>query len=469
MKDKYLALVLQHARLLDEMGRMPEAVSYYRQAVELSGRDPHYLRHLAFALTRDRQADEAIEILESLMDIFPDDRELHSWLGTLYQATDQVEKARQVIHSFFSHYPSHPTKPHRRDAPKILRTLGAENTVYKLSLRSNGQVKRKRQGGHFTLKYLLDRKRYNFDNYYILGDNIDRIAPAQTYDLLLNTIADPDVELSALKSLESYIAAHPKVQVINHPSKVISTSRDGNYQTFKDREGIYFPRTERLYSGGRGAVEIAADIEARNFRYPMILRQPGTQSARSTALVDDREALVAYITQNQSDCYYVIEFVKNASKKGHYSKIRFFAIDGVLYPVVYHIDQVWNVHGGNRKTFMSSHGWMLKKERQFLDNPASIIGKDNYKRLKEIPKLIGLDFFGFDFTLKSDGTVLFFELNPAMRHSFDHANRFEYMRPHMQAITDAFTKMVDDRIALARKARSAMGYAVLSQPARASR
>jgi len=416
------------------------------KAAEVSVSEPKSKLKLGITLAESHHYEEAKRVLEGLLEALPASRDLHTWLGSLYRAVGEDEKSVETIRGFFGRHPNQFLKSKRKDAPSILCAFGVENTEYRLGRSRDGRASKKRRGGHFNLEYLLNEASYSFNNYSIVENNINRLDLKGHYDLLLNTIADPDVEMASLKALAQFVDAHPELPVINHPAQVIPTSRDGNYQTFKHVEGIHFPHTERLYAIGREANEIADDIERRGFAYPFIMRQPGTHTARSTELVVGRDELVSYITDAQSDCYYVIEFVPNASAEGHYSKIRFFAIDGILYPVVYHVDQVWNVHGGNRKTFMADHDWMQAREAEFLNDPASVIGTEVHERLKKIPALIGLDFFGFDCTVQDDGTVLIFELNPAMRHSFDHAANFEYMRSHMQAITDAFTQMVETRI-----------------------
>jgi len=58
-----------------------------------------------------------------------------------------------------------------------------------------------------------------------------------------------------------------------------------------------------------------------------------------------------------------------------------------------------------------------------------------------------LDFFGIDFTITEDDTFLIYELNPTMRHSFDHAYNFSYLRQPDQNITDAFNDMIEARMA----------------------
>ena len=59
--------------------------------------------------------------------------------------------------------------------------------------------------------------------------------------------------------------------------------------------------------------------------------------------------------------------------------------------------------------------------------------------------LVRLDFFGVDFTVTDASELLIYEMNPVMRHSFDHARLFPYLRPHLQRITAAFRDMVELR------------------------
>ena len=129
----------------------------------------------------------------------------------------------------------------------------------------------------------------------------------------------------------------------------------------------------------------------------------------------------------------------------YYRKLRLFCIDGKLYPVVCHIDQVWNVHGGNPKTLMKTNDWMQDEEKSFLNDPKAYVGADNYRLLENLHDIIKLDFFGVDFNLMADNSILIYELNPAMRHSLVHAESLPYLTPSLQVISDAFARMTIDR------------------------
>jgi hypothetical protein len=103
------------------------------------------------------------------------------------------------------------------------------------------------------------------------------------------------------------------------------------------------------------------------------------------------------------------------------------------------------VHGSNRKTLMAKHDWMMAEEKSYMADPRAYLGGEIYERLEKLPDLVGLDFFGFDFNVTEDGEILIFEMNPAMRHSFDHAANFDYLKPHMERVTKAFREMIDKR------------------------
>ena len=129
-----------------------------------------------------------------------------------------------------------------------------------------------------------------------------------------------------------------------------------------------------------------------------------------------------------------------------FRKLRLFHIDGEFFPVVCHLDKVWNVHGGNRKTIMRGDETLMAEEKSFLNDWKSYVGAANVDRIETVAERTGLEFFGMDFTIDADGSLFIYELNPAMRHSFDHARNFPYKLPYDQAIAEAFTRMVSQRM-----------------------
>ena len=460
-KETLISMMFRHADMLSGTMQSAESALLYEIASHLAGvgnesltkgKSSEDLRQTGAVLLTAGRLQLALKVYEQLAQQDPGSHEDHTRLAALYRDANGDEMARDFLQNFFAKNPieREPAANDKTSKGSILCMTGYDKSTYKIGKRGDGSFKCYRSGGHFMLRYLVDMHDYDVTNYVVARDNLATTQPTGTFDLLLNTIADPDTEHASLLSLEKYVADHPPASLINHPTHVMKTTRDGNYARLNAIDGIRFPRTIRFAAAGSSPENLASAIEAEGFNYPLIIRRTGTHTAVSTELVDHRQALESYIKSSEGDELYVIEFIDSSSDEGHFTKMRLFAIDGQLYPVVHHIDEVWNVHGGNRKTFMASHEWMLEKEQQFMRDPKSVIGNEAYALLQTLPDVIGLDFFGFDFTTLPDGTILIFELNPAMRHSFDHAENFAYLEPHMQAISDAFAAMVDKKIQEAR-------------------
>ena len=456
-KETLISLLFQQADLLAKEGQKKQSATLFEFAMHLSGSQLDKaetkdgfasLENQAQYLLANGRFVVAATVFETLAAAAPDNQEVHLNLAALYFALDRRTDADNLLVEFFGRQPMDATLTDTGGAKKgkLLQMSGYDKSYYKIGSRANGTFQRYRRGGHFMLKHLLNTDPYDLYSYTVCADNITRCAPDVAPDLLLNTIADADTEYRSLKTLETYVASQQTAAVINHPTNVLKTTRDQNYQRLNALPGVRFPRTERFSVGGKSVQTLLTDIETAGFSMPLIIRETGTHTAVTTKLIREKIELERYLADVGGDSVYVIEFIENASPEGHYTKMRFFAIGGILYPVVRHVDEVWNVHGGNRKTFMNGHPWMIEREKQFLADPTSVIGEKATTTLQKLPDFIGLDFFGIDFTLLEDGTVLIFELNPAMRHSFKHAEKSPYMRPHLEVISAAFQAMVERKI-----------------------
>lgn len=462
-RETLISLMFRHADLLASTQQSRQSTTLFELATHLSGVDVDTLFKQEGIETLTAQGKRlfasgrfhlACKIYEYLVRAMPEDHEVHVSLASIYFWLDREEESHRLLTDFYQRYPAEfvPASEEGTPVGTILKISGYDKTRFKISPTSDGGFKRFRRGGHFMLRYLLDEDIYDVHGYTIADNNIADAPPTAPFDLLLNTIADADTEYRSLQSLDRYLEQHPAPVVINHPANVLNTTRDGNYRRLNQLPGLRFPKTKRYAVVPGGHAALAAQIEDAPFAYPLIVRETGTHTAVSTALVADRSELESYLANVTGDSVYAIEFVENASNAGHYTKMRFFAIDGLLYPIVHHIDEVWNVHGGNRKTFMAGHDWMVEREKQFLADPASVIGASAYALLQTLPDIIGLEFFGFDFTLLENGDILIFELNPAMRHSFTHAENFPYMQPYLKNVSNAFAAMVKNRVMAAQKA-----------------
>lgn len=454
-------ILTKHGDLVSQQGGDAQAGSLFALAIELADED--YIETLLSDTDEGAVADRArammrrghfviaMKLFEKALIAQPNSGKINKNLAAIYHRTDNASRARELLTGYYRENPLEVGNIKDSSADTILCMYGYDKSEVKLGFKEGIGFRRYRSGGHFMLKHLLNQASYNIQRYTIAADNINIGDALPECDIMINTVADADTEFASLKSLEAYLNDHDHIKVINHPSRVLETTRDNNFKRLNTLPGVRFPRTQRFNAKTTSSIKLAEKIINDGFKLPLIIRETGTHTAVSTALIDTQDALQTYLENVSGDTVYVIEFIENASAEGHYSKMRFFSIDGTLYPVVHHIDQVWNVHGDNRKEFMASHKWMIEREQKFLENPASIIGDAVYQRLQQLPKIIGLDFFGFDFTLLDNEDVLIFELNPAMRHSFKHGMNFPYMMPHLQAISDAFDKMIKERISRSKK------------------
>ncbi len=401
----------------------------------------------ALGLLRNGQFRAARMLFVQLATRDPMSKPAHHALAALLAKEGRLDEARALLRAFFSRCPVSPNA--REIAARgdlVLRIRGFDKTRPTLKLGKDGLYKPSFRGGHFTLRYLLERRDFALLTYTLVaGTRIDpeRMPP---HALLINSIAEPDIEGGSLKSLERFLAETGIRNIINRPERIWHTARDRNYQRLRAMPGLRFPRTERARFRNAGHEEVETWLNQAGFGWPVIMRRTGTQTGRTSYLLATRDDLRAMCAGGLSGEYYAIAYHEILWREKYFRKLRLFWIDGDFYPVVCHIDRTWNVHGGNRKTLMLGNQALMDEEKRFLGHWQDYVGTRNVEALHRVAEDTGLDFFGIDFNLDDCGRVFIYELNPAMRHSYDHAENFPYKKPHDEAITEAFTKMVRSRI-----------------------
>jgi hypothetical protein len=133
-----------------------------------------------------------------------------------------------------------------RDKPlaAMLRLLGVQNS--NLVLGRDGAIEI--QPSHFETENLIARKRFTVHEFFVLDGNLaDGAAGLPDYDIVLNSIGDPDVESASLESAQRFIARQSAPH-INSPERVLWTSRDRIYELLHDVEGVVVPKAYRLDS-----------------------------------------------------------------------------------------------------------------------------------------------------------------------------------------------------------------------------
>lgn len=424
---------------LKHMGRPELAALSYGRAIDLQGGVASLHYSLGDALQQQGKLAEAALSLDKALHLQADFIDAFIALSAIEATLGHHDQARKILLEGISLNPCYSDTRAANPMAKVLLFFGLSDCGFVLG--KGNRVKL--EGGHFPTANLLAPEKFLKNNFHISRKNlISQTAALPPHDLIVNTIACPDRERRSLETLSLYLQGNRHAPLINAPERILQTTRDSNYARLHDRPGITFPKTVRL---SRGDADIL--IRDSGLSFPLIMRRVGTQSALSTGKLQGPHEIAAYLEATEGDEFYAIEFIDCRFREKYYRKLRLFCIGGRLYPVVCHIDTVWNVHGNNRKTLMQQNAWMQAEEKRFLTDFTSYIGPENRRRLESLHGLIGLDFYGIDFTLMGDNSILIFELNAAMRHSFDHARALPYLRPSLSEISNAFEAMAISKIA----------------------
>jgi len=329
--------------------------------------------------------------------------------------------------------------------PKILTVRGLQGAKFTL-MKTRGRYHTTVQRGHFSLKHLYDGAAFDkvvlslFDQVPSLSDEL-----SSKPDIILNTVACGDRMVPTLRVVEKVCESFPDVPVINNPAAVIAATRVGNCQRFRGEAGILYPETIQLSYVRGGEQECAAKVTAAKLGFPLILRPAGTHTGVGVSLVKNTDELLRFFYATEEGEQYAIRYHEQADERGLYAKTRVFFIDGKLYPVAALMHNDWNVHSGDRYSVMDKNPWMQDREKAFLADIEGFYGASVVERLYRVCDIMGLDFFGIDFTVTPEGDLFIFEANAAMRHNFDHAGNFPYTRPTLRAVSNAFQRMLLER------------------------
>ena len=115
--------------------------------------------------------------------------------------------------------------------------------------------------------------------------------------------------------------------------------------------------------------------------------------------------------------YYLTEFVNYQSAAGQFRKIRFFVVDGKIYPLHHIVGSSWSIHMATRREKMLGNLAQIGEEEGFLAEFQSIIRPGLSTAIEALSVRIGLDYFGIDGAINEDGQLVLFEANAAMENS----------------------------------------------------
>ena len=236
-------------------------------------------------------------------------------------------------------------------------------------------------------------------------------------NLVLNNHANGELVL-ATDNLSGFIETVDSfgVPVVNHPTKVIQSTREASAKLLAGIPGVVVPKIMRFSAVEKTPEAMVREIEDQ-FDYPLITRTLFCQEGKGMTKVDSREALVETLSTGLPKNFFVTEFVDSRGKNKFFRKIRASIVNREIIINRVDCDTQWNVH--TRKSdelvaFYLKNSYLLDEEKQLCGNPEAWLGKPALQALQMICDRIPLDIFGVDFDVDAGGRLIFYEANATM-------------------------------------------------------
>ena len=236
-------------------------------------------------------------------------------------------------------------------------------------------------------------------------------------DLVINNNANGEILLSEgnLPAIIGLVDSFG-VPVVNHPSKVVGTTRDASVKLLEGVPGVLVPKTARFSLAGKSPGAVAREIEDQ-FDYPLITRTLVTQRGIGMNRVESRDDLVGVLASGLPENFFVTEFVDSRGGAEFYRKIRAAVVADEIIIIRVDSNSHWKIHGRRdvkRVPFYLEHPYLLDEEKRVCANPEGTLGRAAMQALRALRGRIPLDVFGVDFDINPDGRLVFYEANATM-------------------------------------------------------
>lgn len=429
-----------------QRGESDQALTLFHQAIAVNPKDATALRNLA-SLQRSRgDLEAAIASFEHAIAARPGwAQPRRNLIETLLAAGNKTEVEPALKR--FLEVQGVLGDPRNDGQPrKVLALYGLDNPDFVIQHRkAKADFSFSINSGHFKIEDVIDHGEQSLFRAF-LGPRSDlarirgQLAGA---DLIINCIADPELETRSLRAARSLLTGGSK-PVINAPDTVLGTARDQITDRLRSFSGVVAPKTLRLRANTKGALD---EIAAADIDFPVIVRPVESQTGIDMHKVADASALEESLAAFAGRQVFLIAFHDFQDPgDGLFRKMRLFGIDGRLYPEHRLILDHWNLHSADRLKLMRDDRRLRLEEVAFLEDYRATIGDRAATALDALPDALGLDFFGVDFAVLPNGDALIFEANPAMRINLDFVGDFPYQAGYLARITDAFKAMVNKRL-----------------------
>ncbi|MDD2877045.1 MAG: tetratricopeptide repeat protein [Acidiphilium sp.] len=288
------------------------------------------------------------------------------------------------------------------------------------------------------LEHLLPRPRYAQVQWFIDYAQPDQDRKLPPHDLIFNAIGDPDL-MPPLGEPVRRLLRDTARPVLNHPLRVQRTRRSALPYLLESIPDIVVPAVSRV-----GDAPQSPEREAWQHRHrlPVIVRPAGSHGGENLHRVSTLAEAEARVARHAAA--YVTDFIDYRTPTDQlYRKYRAIFVDRVPYPYHLAIGTHWLVHYWTAG--MSDVPARRAEEREFLADPAKVIGARAMAALVAIGARLDLDYAGIDFSLLPDGRLLVFEANATMLVHPESEPMFAYKNPAVAQILSAVEAMLTRR------------------------
>ncbi|MES2498688.1 MAG: hypothetical protein V4618_21445 [Pseudomonadota bacterium] len=255
---------------------------------------------------------------------------------------------------------------------------------------------------------------------------------------IVNYIADPDMCLKALRAACDNAARSDRLW-FNHPARIMATTRDRVSRTLQGIEGLIVPKVVRCRP--TCAADIVKAVADGDLRYPVLVRSAGEHGGRTLVRVDGpQDEIELELSAASGNDLYVTEFYDFGDEDGLYRRYRFAVVGGEVFIKSIIMGPGWNLHASSRIWNDAT----IAQERSIIDSFDTVLAPKIKPMIDAIYDRLGLDFFGVDCAVRSDGSVVVFEANATMNILVDIQLKPDLWSERTERIRAALLSLLQD-------------------------
>lgn len=397
---------------------------------------------------------DAFELFLDAVKRHPDNATAHANLGFMFLSAGSLQEAKMLYEAALRLDPSHAEA--KRGLAAVLTQLGTSaselrdatgkiDSVTVIPYRGNGKpvsvlLLVSLGSGNVHIEQLLSDRIFEVTKLAV--EVFDPGAALPKHDLIFNAIGDAESCAEALLAANQLLGA--ETNVLNHPERVLATTRSSNSRRLGELEGVRTARTRLLPRKSLTGGDALVQLQQSGLDFPVLLRSPGHHTGHHFLRVETESELTAAARQLPGEQLYAMEFLDVRSGDGKVRKFRVMFVDGELYPLHLAVSSDWKVHYFSAQ--MADFPEHRAEDEAFLSDMTSVLGSDAVAALHRIERTVGLDYAGIDFALGPGGEIDVFECNATMVIvQPGHEEQWAYRQLPVRRVTTAVEKLVRSR------------------------